>query len=77
MAPDNGLDVAHARLAALRGCAQLQLVLSAGPLDDTVAPGRSHDPQYFSRRGVFGGKPAGKADKRMGQMVGRKGADDT
>jgi hypothetical protein len=27
-------------------------------------------------RGVFG-KPAGKADKRMGQMVGRKGADDT
>ena len=37
MAPDNGLDVAHARLAALRGCAQLQLVLSAGPLDDTVA----------------------------------------
>ena len=37
MAPDNGLDVEHARLAALRGCAQLQLVLSAGPLDDTVA----------------------------------------
>ena len=47
MAPDNGLDVEHAQLAALRGCAQLQLVLSAGPLDDTVAPGRSHDPQYF------------------------------